>query len=587
MPNDFPRLSRLSKMACQKPASGDHPEHQSVHKNTQSHGRIRMPEPDSMASHASVVHPVQEEELQGDEKGSVVLTPLAPFLPRSLPTSMRPSVRPSLPTSVPTSVRPSLPPFSTPIPHHSLPPSKTTGRPSVQSSDSGCLHTGRHPFIPAPIQSSISRCLHADTPSSMPAHIQSAGRHHLPGYQHTEPISTREQTSGRLSTMAPRNANSVKPHSKPGLPASKSDRPRVPYADPRFFLDQVPNGAAPAMVDHFAFKTHLLDRATGELINVSSYLKQALRDESLLPVSERTLVPVRSKQDGLVMTVSPTCRAFLYLFEDFLCISANPNKVARAWNEFSPEPPGVAIKRLTHGVISRLRSYGLPRLVFRNHRLTRLDLCQMIHCSTPALAASTFGLLRLHLRGVTANGVVRETSCFDNTLYVGQKSRLHSIKMYRVSAKKHPRLEPQQDAWVRLELTLRRPELEALALRGAWTPHDLNGVFQRYVRHLRETFHQWRPDRAVHPPRKLPDELHLAWFCWERGHDLRFIPEFKDRFGALCKAFFEHGIDVREPPTPRRMKPAQALKLHQLLDPDRYDSNCRTSPEVLDALRGL
>lgn len=101
--------------------------------------------------------------------------------------------------------------------------------------------------------------------------------------------------------------------------------------------------------------------------------------------------------------------------------------------------------------------------------------------------------------------------------------------------------------WIRVEVTLRRPELKRLASVVEWTPNNLNKVFGLYTAKLREMYLQWRPNHAGIVPSRLPVDLHAAWYCWLGGANLRNLPEFATRYNALSVQMRKYGIDIKAP----------------------------------------
>jgi hypothetical protein len=354
-------------------------------------------------------------------------------------------------------------------------------------------------------------------------------------------------------------------------------------AKPIRFYPQVQRGVSFPIVDWLGLKTLLVDDGRG--IDHVAYLREAALEEEQRPYHERRLLPVPSREGAYHLVVSPTCQVFLSTFNGRLHVNGNPCKVDQGFNEFCPREPGVQIQRYTHAVIEALRALGRKGLVFVNDTLTRIDITQMVDLGSAPVAAATFSNLHLHLRCFGGNGVERDVHTYPNTIYYGKASSRYALKLYRVSSKPRAAVQPEDDRWVRFEVTLRRPELVAMERRGTWTPKDLNRVVLAHLGSLKEIFHQYRPDRMKHPPRDLPQDLWGAWYVWAAGGDVKLVPEFQDRFPALRHQFKEYGIDLRVPPTPRRWRYTQALKLADFVDPSRFDADGRSCPDLLRALR--
>jgi hypothetical protein len=244
-----------------------------------------------------------------------------------------------------------------------------------------------------------------------------------------------------------------------------------------------------------------------------------------------------------------------------LYLSGNPVKFIQGHNLYGPsDPKGLFFDlgnevRKTVGLFPGAHTWEAAEFI--GPRFTRIDL-------TRSFRFPSGGLARAWLREVGATARSRHGGAVntDGTIYFGKGSTRWSLKAYhkldelRATKKGHrlpdelpnrERLELWADGVVRLELTLRSPELKELDF-SKWDPLALwTEYFQRLT---------WnRNGRLVEADmfeKELPTELRKTLMLWRVGVDLRndLLPDrtfYRHRRALLL----ELGVDIASPPPER------------------------------------
>ena len=350
-------------------------------------------------------------------------------------------------------------------------------------------------------------------------------------------------------------------------------------ASPLQFADQIETLQPPPIIDLFGFRT-LLQTNTGivhnekvrNLLYLAATRQYDFVDDFGCTVKKlgwRTFQII--SPSGAVVTVEVRKKHIL--------ITGNPARFHQSDNSFCDLEPSQAIYNVTHFICEFFRRLISRSLRFVDTRIERIDLTQMIDCDSAQCAYATFTAIHQFLRATSGNGQEQEYTIYWNTFYFSQHRTSSStgctIKVYRKSLVKNPTMTAAEDKWIRVEISLRSGHILQLMRQGIWDPKRLSEIFQHELKGLKMLCHQFRPHRAKLAPTYLPLDLQFAWYAWERGDDLRRFPQYSDEkaYNRLVRAFMEHGIDIRQPPTPRSMRTPLALKLADFLDPRRFDSD--------------
>jgi len=398
----------------------------------------------------------------------------------------------------------------------------------------------------------------------------------------------------RVKKNAPQHAalrqQATLPTAKPAHAVALAASSNYPSVLPRL---QLVYSCSSAMVDWLGIQCSLYDGVVQHCVDVKQLLMDELDRQASFTKSSKTLRKVYNAYNTYDL-VTPRCSVRLIVRHDTsLEISANPTMFTQGFNEFCTTDPFLIVKKLLYIVQQQLHEFYGARhesssLAYKDVSLTRIDITQMIDCGSAPVAAATFSNMRLHLIALGFNRRPRDVTVEGNTLYFGQHSHAYSLSMYRVSLKEKPKILPEADRWIRVELMLRSSEIKSLLDTGEWTPDNLNHVLQDYIGQLHELFRQWRPSHVGQPPKWWPADLLAHWYCWVGGADVPHLTGLQLPYEQAAPRMRALGVNLAVPPTPRRSRKlsAHALTLKEFLDPARYDADGHTAPALVKSLGG-
>lgn len=238
-----------------------------------------------------------------------------------------------------------------------------------------------------------------------------------------------------------------------------------------------------------------------------------------------------------------------------LYVTGNPCKFLQGHNLFGwHEPHGLVVgmmDALTHHLglqpTKAERDEWLRGIV----QLTRVDINLMFDVRSSANA-------RAWIRAAESQSCTRQgrAQMKGGTLYWQKTSRRWAVKAYvkadEIKAgKKHrpaphadlPALHEWNEGLLRLELTLRKPELEKerLDVVANWNDETPEEMFNEYVGRIKMSENvELKPEEIE----GLPPRLRLTYDAWRRGDDLRAMLPART-FYRYRRQLLEYGVDIR------------------------------------------
>lgn len=242
-----------------------------------------------------------------------------------------------------------------------------------------------------------------------------------------------------------------------------------------------------------------------------------------------------------------------------LYISGNPAKFLQGHNLFSSDDPHALAVALLHRLCSILElAPSVDQLALWDRgaiRLTRVDIATMWNVGSRANVRAW--LRAAELQATTRQGRPIRTG---STVYFQKRSRRWTIKAYCKADELDagadhalpinldlPGLREWVDPLLRIELTLRQPELKKLGLEVAanWADNESPTQMADYLGRLNMTDNVNIPDEILET---LSPRIRLAYQSWLHGEDLRAILPLRT-FYRYRRELLQHGIDinVRQP----------------------------------------
>lgn len=252
-------------------------------------------------------------------------------------------------------------------------------------------------------------------------------------------------------------------------------------------------------------------------------------------------------------------------------VSGNPSKFLQGHNLFGSNSPRKLVYAFLDELTKRLRitpSFG-DRLRWRSghYQVKRIDIAECFRLPTTAdvdnwiRAASP--LVRGKHQQVSAYG--------GETIYVGQRSRRISLKIYNKSReiKKHPlhpeiphrrRLLDYAEGLLRAEVCIRSQELKRrdLNMIENWESDTASEILRERIGRLEMPEKMRLTSTEVE---ELPPRLKGASKLWESGHDLRTVYP-KATFYRYRNELRKYGIDISVPPN----SPSNVIPLVRFLE---------------------
>lgn len=249
-----------------------------------------------------------------------------------------------------------------------------------------------------------------------------------------------------------------------------------------------------------------------------------------------------------------------YLCPDSIVrIDGNPAKFLQGHNVFGPEL--AQLDALIQAVMLQLPAVIKPpdadTVGKRAMRVTRIDLTKMVDLGSDHAVHEYLRIMAASTRSRHRSGTILESG---DTLYYGKKSTLWTLKMYckLCELKAHPpakgdyevadSLNHWAEGLLRIELTLRRPEMQRLNVAGFDMTDELVWHYLTLIKGgtAKMDINTKRPQLRSH--------VEACLYTWVAGRDVKHIYP-KATFYKFRKEILDKtGLDISLPPSPEQFK---------------------------------